>query len=163
MQKNGLIFFLMLCCSQLWAQNYKMPLSLISSSGGMGQTSINGGTANVEWTLGETFIYGGNVGATVISNGEQQNDVGFGVGINEIFFSALNIYPNPTKSYLQIEQLPKGENTISIVSLTGKVLQTLVTKEQNIQLLLQNYAAGMYSLNIVNGTNSISKSIIINP
>ncbi len=32
----------------------------------MGQTSINGGTANVEWTLGETFIYGGNLGTIII-------------------------------------------------------------------------------------------------
>lgn len=163
MQKKLLILLLLFSSSKLWAQNYTLPVSLISSGGGMGQTSINGGTANVEWTLGETFIYGGNLGTTVLSNGEQQINVGYGVGFNEIFFSALNIYPNPTKSYLQIEQLPKGENTISIVSLTGKVLQTLVTKEQNIQLLLQNYAAGIYSLNIVNGTNSISKSIIINP
>lgn len=163
MQKDGLIFFLMLCCSQLWAQNYKMPLSLISSSGGMGQTSINGGTANVEWTLGETFIYGGDSSSIIICNGEQQNDVGFGVGINEIFFSDLNIYPNPAKNVVQLEHLPKGANNISIVALNGKVLQRFSSNEENIKLPLQDYATGNYFLNIVNGQYSISKSIFIHP
>lgn len=163
MQKKLLILFLFFSGSKLWAQNYTLPVSLISNGGGIGKSTFSGTTTNVEWTLGETFIFYGTVGNTTITNGEQQINDGYGVGINEIFFSALNIYPNPTKNHLQIEQLPKGDNIITLVSLEGKVLQTLITKEQNIQLLLQNYVAGMYSLNIVNGTNSISNSILINP
>jgi hypothetical protein len=67
----------------------------------------------------------------------------------------LIILPNPSTGIFNIGGIPKHQaNSISVLDITGKVLQQLITKEESYHLDMTQFSAGVY-LVILNETESI--------
>jgi len=75
---------------------------------------------------------------------------------------SLHVYPNPSAGLLTVDGLPveTGACTLSVTDLSGRVLQSVSTKEKQASLLL-NYPSGTYILGVVQGNTFITKTITI--
>jgi len=77
---------------------------------------------------------------------------------------ALNVYPNPATSNLNVSFEAVGEYSVNIVDLQGR---TVATKANNgagfevVEFDVTNLAKGSYIVNIVNGSSKSSKNIVI--
>ena len=80
-----------------------------------------------------------------------------GVGINELAFEALNIYPNPTNNIVNLEVSEKLRS-IKLFDLAGKVVKTF--KPENTQLDVSNLNAGIYFLEIANAEKKAMLKLI---
>ncbi len=160
MKQTALLFLLIFCCYISRAQ-LTTPLSLISTSGGIG--AVNSTT--IEWTLGETFIGSGTNGNQTTTIGEQQDSLNiFPLGIPEAPFSKVKVYPNPANTYIKADNLPDGEKTILLTDMAGRCLQSFKTTGQSVTVYTSQLASGIYNLELVGQENSQSsfKISIIN-
>lgn len=133
------------------------PLSLISNAGGTAeQVTLNGNSNNsIEWTLGETITGIGQANNQTITIGEQQGLPNNAVtGIAELPFSKVKIFPNPASSYIEIANLPGGNNTITLTDISGKTIitKTITGNSQNIST--GQLASGTYLLQLANTANN---------
>jgi len=146
MKKSVYILAFTTFCLFAHAQD-RIPLSLISSSGGTEQITNNGNIGNITWSIGETFIGGGIAGTQSISIGEQQGlpDI-TSTGISPVVFNNVKVYPNPASSYIRIENLPEGNKTIRLTDITGKTLQVSATSATEKVISTTNLATGVYNL-----------------
>ena len=90
---------------------------------------------------------------------------GSGVGIEENVLSAASIYPNPTTNLLNVDlsQVSEEVQSVSILDVTGKVIQTTaVNAAKIVNFDLTAIASGLYYVRIVSRTNSIIKQIVKN-
>ncbi len=86
-------------------------------------------------------------------------------------FKKISVYPNPVQRNssvkLDLKKINEGEYTISIVSMSGEVVQTkevsLENKKQLTELALKNIAAGTYFIHVFNRkiAASYSEKIIV--
>jgi PKD repeat protein len=106
-------------------------------------------------TFGETEDYTVNI----IAGG------GSGVGIEENVLNAASIYPNPTTDLLNVDlsQVSEEVQSVSILDVTGKVIQTTaVNASKIVNFDLTAIASGLYYVRIASGTNSVVKQIVKN-
>jgi hypothetical protein len=80
--------------------------------------------------------------------------------------SSLSIFPNPSKGMVNIklDNSTSGDYTISVKNVVGQVMYTetlTVNGSLNKVLDLESADAGVYFINISNGTSEVSKKIII--
>lgn len=74
--------------------------------------------------------------------------------------TTVRIYPNPVRSTLSVNGL-RGDNTLKLINLYGQVLQTIKTSTPDIRIDLSLVSAGMYSLQISDGTGNTTNLKII--
>lgn len=67
--------------------------------------------------------------------------------------TTVRTYPNPVRSTLSVNGL-LGDNTLKLINLYGQVLQTIKTSTPDIRIDLSSVPAGMYSLQIIDGTGN---------
>jgi hypothetical protein len=83
------------------------------------------------------------------------------VGLEEqTALTDINIYPNPTKDYVVINNL-KGENQITIIDLNGRMRYYQNSSSNQVEINLEGLESGIYNLNIINGNNISTKKLII--
>ena len=84
------------------------------------------------------------------------------VSTNNFELAHVKVYPNPASDFLQVE-LPEGmENAmIQIVDAAGKVILTQEAKNTENTIAVNNLKAGTYIVNIQNGSQRISRNIVI--
>lgn len=83
------------------------------------------------------------------------------VGLEEqTALTDINIYPNPAKDYVVINNL-KGENQITIIDLNGRMRYYQNSSFNQVEINLEGLESGIYNLNIINGNNISTKKLII--
>lgn len=84
------------------------------------------------------------------------------VSTNELAMANVKVYPNPASDLLQVE-LPEGMDNgiIQIVDVSGKVMLSEEIMNNISTISVDGLAAGTYIVNIENGLQSVSKSIVI--
>ena len=89
--------------------------------------------------------------------------VGSNVGVHDVTNNqGVMILPNPTTGRVTVEMSFTSDNTvISIVDLTGKVLDVKTTKESRVDMDLSNYAKGIYFINIQSGAANYHQKIVV--
>lgn len=105
-------------------------------------------------TYGETEDYTINI-----------TESGSGVGIEENILNSASIYPNPTSDLLNVDlsQINEEVQSVSILDVTGKVIQTTVVNAAKIvNFDLTAIASGLYYVRISSGTNFVTKQIVKN-
>lgn len=77
--------------------------------------------------------------------------------INEYSFG---IYPNPASTSITISEIVEP-SSITITDLNGRVMFTTSTNETLLQVDLDNYASGVYLVNVMNENYNISKRLML--
>jgi hypothetical protein len=86
-----------------------------------------------------------------------------GVGLSENDLSAITIYPNPSSDILNINLSSVNEEvkSISIVDITGKLIQAIdVLENTYISLNVSSLASGLYHVKISSASNSIVRQVV---
>jgi hypothetical protein len=82
------------------------------------------------------------------------------IGKNANTFNNLKVFPNPTNGKFIIETGSISDKTIVISDLTGRVVSTLSSSEENVELNLTNVANGIYYAKVSSAnTNQVIKII----
>lgn len=76
------------------------------------------------------------------------------------FASNLSIYPNPAHEYVNLNNLPVGA-TLTLADLQGRIILKQMIQNTQISIPVNDYAKGMYLLQINNGTSSVAKKIVV--
>ncbi|HMT28354.1 MAG TPA: T9SS type A sorting domain-containing protein, partial [Bacteroidia bacterium] len=81
-------------------------------------------------------------------------------------FNALpefNIYPNPASSelFLKFNVTSVVSRNISIIDITGRVIQQFNTNAYSLIMDVANYSAGMYQLRVIEGSKATSSKFVI--
>lgn len=72
----------------------------------------------------------------------------------------INFYPNPASEQITINGL-KQPSEINIYSITGKLIYKSVSKSNSKQIPLTEFQPGIYILNVIQGSERISKKLIV--
>jgi len=105
------------------------------------------------------------VSATLANNQKSKNIVwmnlqGWPVGVESIASSdnGLNIYPNPAIDLINFDSDLTSGKQISIMDITGKLMEVVKMSEYNTQINLTNYRSGIYLFQIKSENGAIVKS-----
>lgn len=146
--KQVIILFSVMLLSSMSRAQLQTPLSLVSASGGMGQTTINTKSYIVEWTMGETISGLGTAGNYTMSIGEQQGLSNWPNAVDVAIFKTVQVYPNPANDIIRIDQLPEGLIGISLKDIVGKVVRTLSTSNNSCSVNVADLTEGHYVLTL---------------
>jgi hypothetical protein len=83
----------------------------------------------------------------------------FTAGIDELA-AGFELYPNPTRSSVAISWTAKGETTLTLTDLNGKVLLNAVSQATQYVMDLSNFAPGVYIVSLQNGDQLLTERII---
>ena len=72
---------------------------------------------------------------------------------------SYDIFPNPTKDFINVQQVPKNV-TITLFDLKGQEIQQLKSNQDNTKLDLRNLVDGVYMLQLSDGVQMISEKIM---
>ncbi|WP_421920206.1 T9SS type A sorting domain-containing protein [Marinifilum sp.] len=72
----------------------------------------------------------------------------------------LKVYPNPFSDYLKIENKDNLKMDIKLYNIQGKLVKSIVTSEQLIELSTANLSAGIYVLNVSSNESVKSFKVI---
>ncbi|MFK5877894.1 MAG: T9SS type A sorting domain-containing protein [Flavobacteriaceae bacterium] len=126
------------------------------SSGGASTTN---GTLSMIYSIGEIAVNETSSGNIHISEGFISSKILNVLGV--IDYSSLEniqIYPNPTIDFVNINFGELGTYTISIFNNLGKELKTIKTNKAKQQVSFENYADGVYIILIKNSQNQLYKT-----
>jgi|DEB19_MinimDraft_2_1074335.scaffolds.fasta_scaffold00915_3 para-nitrobenzyl esterase len=85
-----------------------------------------------------------------------------GVGVNNVLAqNDVKLYPNPAKEMVTIEVAFGTKNVITIMDLSGKIIDTIQSNKAFTNLNLNNLQTGIYFVNIYNENGSITKKLIV--
>ena len=85
-----------------------------------------------------------------------------GVGVNNVLAqNDVKLYPNPAKEMVTIEVAYGTKNVITIMDLSGKIIETIQSNKVMTNLNLNNLQSGIYFVNIYNENGSITKKMIV--
>lgn len=102
--------------------------------------------------------------AVEVSNGsctELSSCISFTVLATDTFSSEeLKVHPNPIRSILSIENLKEMELKISVSDVSGKVIYSLTSQQDQIQIDLKNESAGIYFINISSNTKASTVKMV---
>ncbi|MBN2664748.1 MAG: T9SS type A sorting domain-containing protein [Bacteroidales bacterium] len=72
------------------------------------------------------------------------------------------IYPNPTTGIVNVSLTSYSEKTlISVISIDGKTLTTIVPTQNSTQIDLSNFAKGSYVIEVINGNSTFKQNVIL--
>ena len=126
-----------------WSVNNLTGAATIDANGLL--TASADGTVEVVASANDTS---GVTGTKIITISNQT------VGINDLAFDNLSVYPNPTNNVLNIK-IDESLSTIQLKDITGKLVKTF--QANSTQLNIAEFESGIYFLEIANETN---KSVI---
>jgi poly(3-hydroxybutyrate) depolymerase len=81
-------------------------------------------------------------------------------GTFEILNNDISIYANPDKTALKLVNI-KPNSTISVVSIDGKIISKVISKDNYVDFDVSNWAKGVYTFFIDSKTNKIAKKAIV--
>ena len=116
----------------------------ISTDGG----SQTNGTTTVVYTVGEIAVQENSNGTIHLSEGFIGSDIAEAMDIKDYtLLQNINIYPNPTQDFVNINFENESEYQINITDLSGKIIYTFEENNQLEQRInLQNLKVGVYLL-----------------
>jgi len=93
-------------------------------------------------------------------------DTTLAIGVKEIpkHMGAVSLFPNPAKRSVTVDlaQLKEVYNSINIINAEGKEVYSILVAEKSVKINTENFAKGVYMVQIKNGTKTItSKKLII--
>jgi hypothetical protein len=107
--------------------------------------------ATQPWALSESFGF-----AITFMVRANIND---GASINEMTETALNVYPNPAQSELNVSNMEVG-STVEVFNNVGQLVLSTVANSDLITLNVANFESGIYTVKAVNGsTVGVSKFV----
>lgn len=124
----------------------------------------NYNASSVVSTSGEMFLVFTTNGSQTASGWKAHYITGPSVGISKIEKQVYNIYPNPAKSFVVIQDNSDSKITnIQLYSIEGKLIKSFNNDINNskIKLDLVNIQSGIYLLNIISNSSSSVQKIII--
>lgn len=160
---------------------YRVDYQLVTRINNFGTPA--GSFANVEYDQGHNLLGGTNFDLTTIPSiplggvkeffitvnaaGNQVNPVTPAPSV-DVTSADVSLFPNPAKVdnvKLQFQNI-EGQTIVRLATLNGKVISEQscnvnATKNQVFELPLDNYAPGVYFVQVVNGDTVISKKLII--
>jgi hypothetical protein len=91
------------------------------------------------------------------------DDVGFiteAVNVSEVEFDdmAVNVYPNPATSYVDISAEPGSQ--INLINTSGSILASKIADGATTRFSLSGLLQGMYFVRVINNNNSITRKVI---
>jgi hypothetical protein len=163
MKKKSLLFMILVAgITSLYAQNYELTPTVISTAGNYGTA----GGYSLSYTIGELAVLTLDPdGSFILTQGFQQP---FAVGVNPGFDDlgmdwSVNPYPNPVSDFLNIRftiQNPVDFN-IEIIDLTGKKLWIKnypgIMPQEVVSIDLSVYVRGVYLLRISTPDQKVNK------
>jgi hypothetical protein len=135
----------------VWYNNVSME-TLPSSVDTSGTT---GGSVTYTYTASNGVCPDESTTVTVVVNG----GCDFTAGLDELA-AGFELYPNPTRSSVAISWTAKGETTLTLTDLNGKVLLNAVSQASQYAMDLSNFAPGVYILSLQNGDQLLTERII---
>ena len=114
---------------------------------------FEGENASLSWTMGELITATFTEGANQLTQGQQQTSFYF-TGIDDVlYFSSIQLYPNPTIDYLTIET-DETNLTYALSNSIGQIVQNgeISQKSQNIDV--SSIADGIYFITLTSKTQS---------
>jgi len=84
------------------------------------------------------------------TNVNEKNDV----------YQAIKIYPNPTKNFISISNIPSGV-TLSIMDITGKLVYNEIIAQNQTIINTETWARGVYFIQFNHDIHFINKKIIL--
>ena len=87
-------------------------------------------------------------------------NLGANVGINENLTNNVTIYPNPTSDVLNISTNSNDLSELIIKDITGKIV-LIQNFNTNISINTENYAKGVYLIDVKNNLGTVSEKISI--
>jgi len=109
---------------------------------------------NTHWTYVSPVVFGGPVSQGDTPNG--QNSVFILVSTDDIMVSSsINIFPNPTASYLNVNNGDDTEIRVIIVDMTGRVLEERYERDAFFQINMNHYQNGVYFVKIYAENNDL--------
>lgn len=73
---------------------------------------------------------------------------------NSAVLNSVKVYPNPSKNVFTLQSNADTQKTISICDIRGRVLKTLLSKEENTVIDITDYAPGIYLLKLSTANGS---------
>ena len=164
MKKTILLILILFCFRNVYCQ-YNQP-EVITSSGDFFKP--NASSPSLSWTMGEciseTYISTTNI----LTQGFQQNFeyiINIGIIENSDNDFTINIYPNPSTSFISVSIKPINKQicdySIELYNLQGKKLYSENFNQNEFQLDMYHYPAGIYLLNLMTKENKILQNIKI--
>jgi hypothetical protein len=135
----------------VWYNNASME-TLPSSVDTSGTT---GGNITYTYTASNGVCPDESTTVTVVVNG----GCDFTAGLDELA-AGFELYPNPTRSSVAISWTAKGETTLTLTDLNGKVLLNAVSQASQYAMDLSNFAPGVYIVSLQNGDQLLTERII---
>jgi hypothetical protein len=80
-------------------------------------------------------------------------------GINEIVEGAVNVYPNPATTVINIDNAEGAQ--VSVFDINGRMITNVESASANQTIDASNFAKGMYIVRITNGNNVITKKVSV--
>jgi len=77
--------------------------------------------------------------------------------VNDLKFSAVHVYPNPTSSIVNVNALQETIQSIQLLDLQGRILQNKAINALNCQVDLSSYQKGTYFLKFT--INDVAKVV----
>lgn len=83
------------------------------------------------------------------------------IGEQQAVGDEVSVYPNPANGFIGVKFSNKAERTISLVSLTGSVVQQVQYSGLQTQLDVSAVPSGVYMLKVDNGTNTYTQKVTV--
>jgi len=86
------------------------------------------------------------------------------ISVEEIEDLQLGVFPNPADQYIDVVFHSKGnsEKQLQITDLLGQIIFTKkINSERSIRIATDNFAAGLYFINVASGINSSTKKFVV--
>lgn len=80
------------------------------------------------------------------------------VSIEEQLASRIQIYPNPSSGFFTIQGLV-GKSQIQIVDMQGKMVESLISDEESVEVTRKDWPAGLYFVKIKDENNTTIKKL----
>lgn len=86
------------------------------------------------------------------------------VGLNEFSYSlsGVKLYPNPTNGIFTVELANGISKQVIVTDLTGRVVLTANSSENQLNMSIDGLAAGMYSVKVISGNASQTSKLVKN-
>lgn len=141
-------------------------LSGTPSGGVYSGTGVSGTTFTVQATAGTYPVaYSYTDAVTGCSNSNTTNitvNVCTGITVTGNLVYGLSVYPNPVTDYLLIKNNSEFETlVVNIYDVTGKVVLTQTTSESSTSIIVEQFAKGLYFVEILNNSTRVYKTNII--
>ena len=144
----GCVFYVLLTSNLLSQQ-------VIATQG----NSSSNSTATLDYTIGEVVIMTGTDNQNHITQGFHQPIFEITTIDNTEICCEVNIYPNPTIDQLNIQVKEIDQfSRFDIFDVNGKLLNTRLIDQNNMQLSFYKYATGVYFISFISTGNQLIRT-----